>query len=129
MVISNDRIFGYDFVWGIVIIGMIIVNFKMVMVVESSVLFYWVLNLFFGKVVVFFVVLAGIGMILMYESGKCKNSFEKLSKVKLDLFKWVLFLFVIGLSYYFIWLVDILYYYGVYMIIGVFLFFVFICIL
>ncbi|MCI5092124.1 DUF418 domain-containing protein [Phaeodactylibacter sp.] len=121
MAINNDRILGYDFARGIAIIGMIIVNFKTVMVAESDSILYQALDLFSGKAAALFVALAGVGMTLMYESAKRKNSPEKLTKVKSDLLKRALFLFVTGLSYYFIWPADILHYYGVYMTIGVLL--------
>jgi uncharacterized membrane protein YeiB len=121
MAINNDRILGYDFARGIAIIGMIIVNFKTVMVAESDSILYQALYLFSGKAAALFVALAGVGMTLMYESAKRKNSPEKLTKVKSDLLKRALFLFVTGLSYYFIWPADILHYYGVYMTIGVLL--------
>jgi uncharacterized membrane protein YeiB len=69
MTTTNDRILGYDFARGIAIIGMIIVNFKTVMVAESDSLMYQVLNLLSGKAAALFVTLAGVGMTLMYSSA------------------------------------------------------------
>ncbi|MCR9099402.1 MAG: heparan-alpha-glucosaminide N-acetyltransferase domain-containing protein [bacterium] len=121
MTTTNDRILGYDFARGIAIIGMIIVNFKTVMVAESESLLYQALNLLSGKAAALFVTLAGVGMTLMYSSAQRKKDTGRVKKIRLDLLKRALFLFVTGLSYYFIWPADILHYYGVYMTIGVLL--------
>ncbi len=116
---TNNRILGYDFARGLAIVGMIFVNFKTVMVAEESSLLYNIVDLLSGKASALFVVLAGIGMTLMHDGAKRKNSIELVRKVKTDLRKRAAFLFVIGLSYYFIWPADILHYYGLYISIGV----------
>lgn len=121
MTTTNSRILGYDFARGIAIIGMIIVNFKTVMVAESESWLYQALNLLSGKAAALFVTLAGVGMTLMYSSAQRKKAPGRVKKIRLDLLKRALFLFVTGLSYYFIWPADILHYYGVYMTIGVLL--------
>lgn len=114
------RISGYDFARALAIIGMIFVNFKVVMGMsdESGILFTLVDSLS-GKAAALFVVLAGIGMTLMYNSAKQKNDPLKIKQVKVSLLKRALFLFVVGLSYYFIWPADILHYYGLFLVIGV----------
>ncbi len=115
----KQRILGYDFARGLAIIGMIFVNFKVVMVDEESSLLYNLVELLSGKASALFVVLAGIGMTLMHDGAKRKNSVELVRKVKTDLLKRAAFLFAIGLSYYVIWPADILHYYGLYISIGV----------
>ncbi len=115
----KQRILGFDFARGLAIIGMIIVNYKIVMSNETSGWLYEIMEMLSGKAAALFVVLAGIGMTLMYESAKRKKDKEKIRQVKIGLLKRAAFLFVLGLSYYFIWPADILHFYGLYLSIGV----------
>ncbi len=119
MIEKTQRIYGFDFARGLAIIGMIIVNFKVVMVAETDAFLYQMVELLSGKAAALFVVLAGVGITLMYQSAKRKKDFEKIRQVKISLLKRAAFLFVVGLSYYFIWPADILHYYGLYLSIGV----------
>jgi len=116
---ETHRILGYDFARGLAIIGMIFVNFKTVMVVETDAYLYQLVDLLSGKAAALFVVLAGVGMTLMYRKAKAKNDVGEIRKVKIILLKRAAFLFVVGLSYYAIWPADILHYYGLYVTIGV----------
>ena len=116
---TNKRIFGYDFARGLAIIGMIFVNFKVVMVAETDKFLYQLVDILSGKAAALFVVLAGIGMTLMYQNAKNKNDISKIKKVKISLLKRAAFLFVVGLSFYFIWPADILHYYALYISIGI----------
>lgn len=117
---QTNRITGYDFARGLAILGMIIVNFKTVMVVPTAdSILYQILELLSGKAAALFVVLAGVGMTLMHQSAVRKKNPIQIRKVKISLLKRSVFLFVIGLSYYFIWPADILHYYGLYLAIGV----------
>jgi uncharacterized membrane protein YeiB len=117
----NQRIMGFDFARGLAIIGMIFVNFKVVMSNETSGWLYNIMETISGKAVALFVVLAGVGMTLMYNGAKRRNESLKIKQVKISLLKRAIFLFVVGLSYYFIWPADILHFYGVYLTIGVIL--------
>ena len=116
---NSNRIIGYDFARGLAIIGMVFVNFKVVMVAETDTFLYRLVELLSGKASALFVVLAGVGMTLMYQSAKRKNDLSKIKQVKISLLKRSAFLFVIGLSYYSIWPADILHYYGLYLPIGI----------
>jgi uncharacterized protein len=116
---ETHRILGYDFARGLAIIGMIFVNFKTVMVAETDAYLYQLVSLLSGKAAALFVVLAGVGMTLMYRKAKAKNDVGEIRKVKIILLKRAAFLFVVGLSYYAIWPADILHYYGLYITIGV----------
>lgn len=116
---TNNRILGYDFARGLAVIGMVFVNFKVVMVAEESSVLSNLVKVLSGKAAALFVVLAGVGMTLMYNGAKRKNCVEGVKKVKTNLLKRAAFLFAIGLSYYFIWPADILHYYGLYLSIGV----------
>lgn len=115
----KTRILGFDFARGMAIIGMIFVNFKVVMSKDSTGWLYSLMNILSGKAAALFVVLAGIGMTLMYESAKRKNDHQGIKQVKTGLLKRAAFLFVVGLSYYFVWPADILHFYGLYLTIGV----------
>ncbi len=114
-----QRIIGYDFARGLAIIGMIFVNFKTVMVAETDASLYQLVELLSGKAAALFVVLAGVGMTLMYQSAKRNSDTNRLRQVKISLLKRSAFLFVVGLSYYSIWPADILHYYGLYIPIGI----------
>lgn len=115
---SKKRIIGFDLARGLAIIGMVFVNFKVVMVKESEEVLYQVLEMLSGKAAALFVVLAGVGMSLIYQSSK--NKTNGVLRVKYTLLKRALFLFVVGMSYYLVWPADILHYYGLYILIGVF---------
>ncbi|MFY0674037.1 MAG: DUF418 domain-containing protein [Bacteroidia bacterium] len=115
---ESKRIVGFDLARGLAILGMIIVNFRIVLSKESDDIFYNIMDVFSGKAAALFVVLAGLGMSLMYQSALKKSEELAIKKVKTDLFKRAAFLFVIGLSFYFIWPADILHYYGVFLSVG-----------
>lgn len=119
MAATNKRILGYDFARGLAIIGMVFVNFKMVMAVKTDAFLYQIVEVLSGKAAALFVVLAGVGITLMHQSALRKNSASKIRQVKIRLLKRALFLLAIGLSYYSIWPADILHYYGLYLSIGV----------
>ena len=115
----KDRILGFDFARGLAIIGMVFVNFMVVMTTGSDTFLYNLVDMLSGKAAALFVVLAGVGMSLMYKSAMESGDSEKRRKVKVRLLKRAAFLFVLGLSYYALWPADILHYYGVYIVIGV----------
>ncbi len=116
---KTPRILGYDFARGLAIVGMIFVNFKTVMVSETDAFLFQLVELLSGKAAALFVVLAGVGMTLMYQSAQRKNDVSKIRKVKTNLLKRAAFLLVIGLSYYPIWPADILHYYGLFISLGI----------
>jgi uncharacterized membrane protein YeiB len=120
MTTGSNRISGYDFARGLAIIGMIYVNFKVVMVPDGQNGFmYHIVEMLSGKAAALFVVLAGVGMTLMYQGAVRKNSRDMIKYVKISLIKRAIFLFLVGFSYYFLWPADILHYYGIYLVIGV----------
>lgn len=114
----KGRILGIDVARSIAIIGMIIVNFKIVFGEEGSPWLKSFAHIFDGKAAATFVVLAGVGLALMTNSAyktqdklKQKHSFKRILKR-------AVFLFITGLSYIVIWPADILHFYGVYMLIS-----------
>jgi len=116
---TNQRILGFDFARGLAVMGMVLVNFKIVMVSDSQGFVYKLLDVLSGKAAALFVILAGIGISLMYNGAKLKDDNNLVKKLKINLLKRAAFLFVIGLTYYLIWPADILHYYGLYLSIGV----------
>jgi uncharacterized membrane protein YeiB len=119
----STRIQGIDFARALAVIGMIIVNFKIVMGgqgvnagVDWIQRLYAFANFFSGKASATFVVLAGMGLAFMTNSARLNNDGLKLNKLRNGIAKRAAFLFVVGLSYMIIWPADILHYYGVYMV-------------
>lgn len=116
----KGRTIGIDVARALAIIGMVIVNFKLILGSDGSELLQSVANVFTGKAVAIFVVLAGIGIALMTNKAVGKQDVVALKEKRIKILKRAIFLFVIGLSYIWIWPADILHFYGIYMIITLF---------
>ena len=117
----KKRIIGIDVARAFAVIGMIIVNFKVVFGGNGQ---HWVqsfASVFEGKAAATFVVLAGVGLALMTNTAIKNNDQAKLRIARNRILKRALFLFVIGISYIAIWPADILHFYGVYMAIVILL--------
>jgi len=112
----NKRIGGIDVARALAIIGMIIVNFKMVFGQEGTGWLKTIASLFDGKAAATFVVLAGVGIAFMTNSSYRNRDTEQLLKARNKIIKRALLLVVIGLSYIVIWPADILHFYGIYML-------------
>jgi uncharacterized protein len=113
----KQRIIGLDVARALAVIGMIIVNFKVVFGAEGLSWAKSFASVFDGKAAATFVVLAGVGLALMTNSAIKNNDKLKLKIAKIRIAKRALFLFVIGISYITIWPADILHFYGIYMVI------------
>jgi uncharacterized protein len=113
----KERIIGIDIARALAVIGMIIVNFKVVLGDNGL---SWVKSFasaFDGKAAATFVVLAGIGLALMTNSALRNKDSQKLKTARIRIAKRALFLFIVGLSYIVIWPADILHFYGIYMLV------------
>jgi len=111
----KKRIIGIDVARALAVIGMIIVNFKVVFGENGL---DWVksfASVFEGKAAATFVVLAGVGLALMKNSAIKNNDQTKLKTTRTRILKRALFLFFVGISYIAIWPADILHFYGIYM--------------
>lgn len=117
----NKRIVGIDVARALAVIGMIVVNFKMVFGKRGNPILEQIIGIFDGKAAATFVVLAGVGMAFMTNSSYQNNDIKALKVRQIALFKRALFLFVVGVSYLVIWPADILHFYGIYMIISLLL--------
>ena len=117
----KKRIIGIDVARALAVIGMIIVNFKVVFGENGL---SWVksfASVFDGKAAATFVVLAGVGLALITNSAIKNKDLDKLKIVRGRILKRALFLFIVGISYIAIWPADILHFYGIYMAITILL--------
>lgn len=113
----NQRIIGIDVARALAVIGMIIVNFKMIFGQSGE---SWIgdfSSIFDGKAAATFVVLAGVGLAFMTNSAVSGNDQDIWKKVRSKILKRAILLFFIGLSYIVIWPADILHFYGIYMLV------------
>jgi uncharacterized membrane protein YeiB len=113
----KQRIIGIDVARALAVIGMIIVNFKVVFGENGQPWVQSLVHIFDGKAAATFVVLAGIGLALMTNTAIKQKDKTKIKMVQIRIAKRALFLFIIGISYITIWPADILHFYGVYLMI------------
>lgn len=113
----SKRITGIDVSRALAVIGMIIVNFKIVFGGEGPEWVKTFADLFTGKAAAAFVVLAGVGIALMTNSSLQPGMESIFKERRLKIAKRALLLFLIGTSYLVIWPADILHFYGIYMLI------------
>jgi uncharacterized membrane protein YeiB len=111
----KQRIIGIDVARALAVIGMIIVNFKVVFGDCGQSWVHVFASVFDGKAAATFVVLAGVGIALMTNTAVKNNDHKKLKIARIRILKKAVFLFFVGLSYITIWPADILHFYGVYM--------------
>lgn len=114
---QSARISGIDLARALAVIGMIIVNFKVVFGQQGSSWLKFIINIFDGKAAATFVVLAGVGLALMTNTALRNNDSQKLKIIRIKIFKRALFLFILGLTYILVWPADILHFYSIYMLI------------
>lgn len=112
----TQRLIGIDVARALAIIGMIIVNFKMVFGAKGANWLQTFISIFDGKAAATFVVLAGVGIAFMTNKAIKNNDDVALRKSRTKIIKRAILLFIIGLSYLFIWPADILHFYGIYML-------------
>ncbi len=116
----KKRILGYDIARALAIIGMVIVNFRLIMVGDGHGP-HWLLtfaSLFEGRAAATFVVLAGAGLSLLSQRARHDHDLVALGRNRVSLLKRALFLFVVGLLYAPLWPADILHFYGIYITVG-----------
>ncbi len=114
---SSKRIEGLDFARSLAIVGMIVVNFKIVMGASEtgSQWLITIVNMLSGRAAAVFVILAGIGISLMTKKAFITMNEDLKREKQILLLKRAIFLFIIGLLYSPIWPADILHYYGLYL--------------
>lgn len=116
----DKRVIGYDLARALAVIGMVIVNFKIVMHVSAANAPPWlrVFDAIDGRASALFVILAGVGLTLLSAKGRAANDAAQIRADRVMLLKRAAFLFVAGLLYVQIWPADILHFYGAYLVIG-----------
>ncbi len=112
----KKRIIGINIARALAVIGMIIVNFKIVLGEIGNNALKTFAHIFDGKAAATFVVLAGVGLALMTNSVIKNQNRKKLKIVKKRIIKRAICLCIIGLSYVPIWSAAIRHFYGIYMI-------------
>ena len=119
----KTRIPGFDLARAYAIFGMFIVNFNTVFGSHKTASgLGWVLNLFNGNSSSTFVILAGMGVLLMSNQLTYSDIEKKQLRQTVTRRSW--FLFVLGLLLYTWWPADILHFYGGFMHIAALLLFV-----
>ncbi len=117
---ETKRIIGLDIARAAAIVGMVIVNFNIVMssgISEPDWLRFLAVSLE-GRAAATFVVLAGIGASLGSRRAREGGIPEDRRRAQITLAKRALFLFVVGWLFFPIWPADILHYYGLYLAVG-----------
>jgi len=118
-----QRIVGLDLARALAIIGMVIVNFKVVMTNEQSPV--WLdrlTGLLEGRAAALFVVLAGVGLALLTRRSWESGEPAKIASDRAKIIRRAVFLFLVGLAYAPLWPPDILHFYGAYLAIAALLF-------
>lgn len=118
-----QRIIGFDLARAYAIFGMIVVNFNMIFGSyddESTIGQF--LSMFSGNSSTIFVILAGMGVVLM-ANRKAYSLTEKVG-LRNTILKRALFLFIFGHLFNILWTADILHFYSWYMFIAAFILFI-----
>jgi uncharacterized protein len=118
---SGTRIIGYDLARALTLLGMLLINFW-VMMENTPFDPQWLvstLDLIQGRAAATFVVLAGVGLSLMSNSALLNNDAARIRENRHLILKRALFLFIIGMLNSLIWRADILHVYGIYFVIGI----------
>lgn len=113
---SGKRIAALDITRGIAVLGMIYMNFRIVLAGDFYDESYSFLTSQEGRFGVLFIFLAGIGVSLMTSRALANDDLMLLKKNRLVLAKRALFLFVIGMIFSLYWFADILHFYSFYLI-------------
>ncbi|MBG9941870.1 heparan-alpha-glucosaminide N-acetyltransferase domain-containing protein [Brevibacillus formosus] len=124
MKVSSTRVIGLDFARAWAMLGMMIVNYVVILNAEHNGPDWLIAlsSLFQGRASTVFVVLAGIGIAFMTKKARISGDSALLQTSRRVLWNRSLFLFVAGMLLYLGgWSGDILHYYGVYMLIASFL--------
>ncbi len=117
---ATERIAGLDVARAFAILGMVLVNFKVVMGAETSqpAWLVTVLGQVDGRAAALFVTLAGVGISLLWRKVE-RAPDGAAAALRGTLLRRALFLFVLGLSFVPVWPADILHFYGLYIALAV----------
>ena len=118
--LTSDRIVGYDFARSMALLGMVIVNYKIVMIDTGPhpEWLLWIVERIEGRAAAMFVMLAGIGITLMSQYKIKNNCGTATTEIRYNLWNRAFFLLVAGLINIHFWHADILHFYAAYLFIG-----------
>lgn len=119
----SNRIDGYDVARAIAVFGMVLVNYHSILL-DNQNLPEWfdaLADLLYGRAASLFVMLAGVGLVLMSRRALKTCDPAAIAQVRIRLFRRSVVLLIMG--YFFIqwWKADILHFYGIYLSTGAFL--------
>jgi uncharacterized protein len=117
---AANRIDGYDVARAFAVFGMVLVNYHSILLYKRNLPGWYdtLANLLYGRAASLFVMLAGVGLVLM--SRRALKSCEPgaLKQVRHRLFRRSVVLFIMGFFFMQWWKADILHFYGIYLSIG-----------
>ena len=120
--ISLARIDSYDIVRALAVLGMIVVNYHVIMLEFSTgykhKFFMHIGEILTGRAAALFIMLAGIGITLMAKSALISEDTGKLSDVRKKILKRCLALFLMGHLFWLYWRADILHFYALFLSLG-----------
>ncbi len=115
----KQRVTGFDLARALAIFGMVIVNFKIAMNVETgNLLLINLAGIFEGRASALFVILAGVGVTFLTNRARLSSDDSLILSNRVSLIKRSLLMIAIGLAYTPIWEADILHFYGFYFLIA-----------
>lgn len=118
--VKAGRIEGLDLARALAVIGMVVINFRLVMTTEtaSSIWLAHLTDMLEGRAAAVFVILAGVGLSLLTRKARMEGNTVALRRHRRTIRKRALFLFTIGLLFQTVWPADILHFYGIYLLLG-----------
>ena len=120
---SDNRIAGYDLARALAFLGMLTINFWVLMedYNSSSPWLDFVMDFIQGRAAATFVVLAGVGLSLLSRRAYLNKDAVAMKGIRHRMWRRAIFLFVIGGLNSMIWPADILHFYAIYFAAGAFL--------
>jgi len=123
---SKKRIEAYDVARALAILGMIIVNFKIVMGSDTTnaPLLDFATSLLEGRAAALFVILAGVSLSLLSKRARKSDDIVYQRQTQWRILKRAVFLLIFGMLLTLIWPADILHFYSLYLTFAVLILFV-----
>lgn len=114
---ESARLHGVDLARGLAFLGMVIVNYWIVLSTMEASLLTTLASTFAGRAAALFVTIAGVGISLMAAGHEARGSYDARTPRTRLLIR-AAFLLVVGYSWAEWWRGDILHFYGVYLVVG-----------
>lgn len=117
----NPRIIGYDAARAVAVLGMVVVNFSIILEFDDAPVawpFSWAVNALLGRPAALFVMLAGVGLSLMAAGARRAGYGAAMRHLRIRLVKRSVLLFAAGMVLMEWWASDILHFYAVFLLLG-----------